>query len=220
MEKKKRDFKPLIIIILIVVLSTLIYFNFKGGTNSNSEITTSQKGDGAKEEETSNETETTTISSSGEIETGLDEKLELHATYYYEEIYYEEGDYVSEGENILKYTNGTYLQAPYNLVIKSISVPSSGSQCTDEHYIEAYSVDSLSVSISVSEDNINKISVGQEVTIVAKDGENTYIGYVTKISNSGTYSSRGTTYAVEISFENDGNLKIGMSATITMKIEN
>lgn len=214
--KKKRDFKPFIIIILIVMLGTLLYFNFKTQTNTENQAQISKTTQNSE----ATQTETTTITSSGEIEAALDEKLELHATYYYEEIYFEEGDYVQEGENILKYTNGTYLQAPYNLVIKSISIPNSNSQCTNQHYIEVYSVDNLNISISVDEDKINKINVGQEVTITTKENSQNYTGYVTKVANSGTYSSKGTTYAVDINFENDGNLKIGMSATISMKIEN
>lgn len=54
-----------------------------------------------------------TLSSSGQISTNLTENLELNTYRYFKEIYVEENDFVAEWENILKYTNGTYLTAPY-----------------------------------------------------------------------------------------------------------
>ena len=38
----------------------------------------------------------------------------------------EEDDTVKKGENILKYSNGTYLVAPYDCVITEINIPESG----------------------------------------------------------------------------------------------
>lgn len=224
--KNKKDLKPLIILILIILLITLIYLYSKKDSNISSEegeITLNGRNSSTTETEEAKverRTITNTISTSGEIKTGLDEKLELHATYYFSEMYFLENDYVKEGENILKYTNGTYLKAPYNLVIKSISIPDKGSQCTNSHYIEVYSIDTLSISININEDELNKVSVGQEVSIIPTTyTTKTYTGYITQISNSGTYSSKGTTYSATVNFENDQNLKIGMSASADIILE-
>lgn len=224
MEKKKPDYRILIIIILIIILGVFIYLyntnttpttqTTEATTTSNSTSTTTTEAQAEKK------TIQNTISSSGEIKTGLDEKLTLHATYYFSEIYYEIGDTVSAGENILKYTNGTYLTAPYNLVIASINIPNTNSQCTNSHYIQVNSTDTLSMSLTVAEDNLNKVSVGQEVSIVPTvDTSKTYTGYVISVGNSGTYSSNGSNYSVEVTFDNDGILKVGMSAKADIVLE-
>lgn len=233
-EKKKRDKKPFIIIVLIIILGAIIYaYNVKNNLVGTSEQSLdSSSTSNSTSSSTTTTTESTverktiekTISSSGEITTALDEKLSLHASYYFQEIYCSEGDYVKEGENILKYTNGTYLVAPYNLIIKSISVPSTNGQCKNSNYIEVYSLDSLQMDLSVSEDDLTEIQVGQEVKIqISSDTQKEYSGYITAISNSGTYSSSGTTYTATVTFENDGYIKIGMSGTadiVLSKAEN
>lgn len=226
-EKKKKDKKPIIIIILIIVLGVLIYVYNADGISLNStasENTTKNNSSGSTTttEEVNVEMRTIekTISSSGEISSALNEKLALHATYYFSEIYFSEGDYVEEGKNILQYTNGTYMTAPYNLVIKSVSIPSENAVCKNSHYIEVYSLDSLSIELKVLEKNLSDIKIGQEVKIkLTSDETKEYTGYITKINNSGTYSSNGTTYAATVTFENDGNIKIGMSGTANIILE-
>lgn len=132
----------------------------------------------------------------------------------------EEDDTVKKGENILKYSNGTYLTAPYDLVISSYSVPETGNKATTSNYIEVQELDNLVVSLSISESEISNISLDQEVQItLTADTSKTYTGKITKIDSIGTYSSSGTTFAVEVSLENDGNIKIGMSVSCTINIE-
>ena len=40
-----------------------------------------------------------------------------------------------------------------------------------------------------------------------------YTESIIKIDSVGNYSSSGTTFSVTVEFENDGNIKIGMTAT-------
>lgn len=230
-KKKKFDKKILLIILLVIILGVMIYFYNTDTTSSVNNAKTASTNSTSTSSSTTTteatvETKTIekTISSSGEISAAVDEKLPLHATYYYSEVYYSEGDYVEAGANILKYTNGTYLTAPYNLVIKSLSLPSVNGQCTNSNYIEVNSLDTLTITLSVSEDDLSEVKVGQEVNIeLSTDSSKKYTGYITKIGNSGTYSSKGTTYEAEVTFENDGNIKIGMSGDANIildKVEN
>lgn len=228
---KKNKTKYIIIVVLIAVFAFIIYAYQKQQNgeslflNSNSETvksttTTSEASTTTSNVEASIQTLTNTLDASGEITSALTEQLQLHATYYYSEIYYSEGDYVEEGKNILKYSNGTYLVAPYDLVIKSISVPAEGGECTNKNYIEVESTDTLTLSASISEDDLSKLSVGQNVQIAisALEGKE-YTGYVTKISETGKYSSNGSNFTVTITLENDGNIKIGMSASCEIILE-
>lgn len=161
-----------------------------------------------------------TLTSSGFVATKETTKLELDTSKYFEAMCVEEGDTVSKGENILKYTDGTYLTAPYDLVISSVNVPSTKSKCTSSNYIELSNLTTLQTTISVSESQIGSIAKGQDVEItLTADEEKTYTGKVTKIDEIGNYSASGTTFSVVIEFENDGNIKLGMSLSCTIILE-
>lgn len=210
---KKIDFRIPIIVVLIVILTIMCIFYFKedNGTisrNNNSGIV-------SKNDENSESTEvnTTIMQTTAEIKSALSENLSLHATYYFKEIYVTENQLVKEGENILQYTNGTYLVAPYDLIVTSINVPSENEQCTNSHYISVSANNVLQVQISVSESKINSISVGKDATIKIPALDNKEFEAV--VTDVGNTASNGK-FTVTIEFENDGNVYIGMTAEVTI----
>jgi len=132
----------------------------------------------------------------------------------------EEDDSVKSGENILEYTDGTYLTATANCVIKSINVPDFGSICTSSNYIEVYDTDNLVATISINEGEINNVKVGQQVEItLSSDESKTYTGTITKVDEIGTYKSSGSTFSATVEFTNDGNVKLGMSISCTITLQ-
>lgn len=127
---------------------------------------------------------------------------------------------MQEGEKILKYTNGTYLIAPYNLVITQLNIPDSGEKCTNQHYISVKTADVLAMKLQIAEDELSKVYVGQEANIQASVYEDTiYTGYVTNISSTATYSSNGSTFTATVEFQNDGKILVGMSGTCSIILE-
>ena len=222
-KKIRMEYKIIIVLILIFIFLVYAYVKKQNGEEVFNFIFSS-------EEETSSDTTiseveaeiktiSNTISSSGEVESAVTEKLSLHTTYYFSEIYVEENQYVAEGENILLYSNGTYMTAPYDLVITSINVPEESEQCTNNHYIEVSSTETLTISTTVDEDDINVVSVGQEVEITIPAIDKTYTGYITSIGETATYSSNGSTFNATITFVNDGDVKIGMTAEYEIVLE-
>ena len=211
--KKKLDFRIPIIIVLTIILSIMCYFYFK---DDNTQIQNNMKFDftNNKTEANNNNTNFTIISTTGEINSSLTEKMELHATYYLEECYATKNQLIKSGENILKYTNGTYLKAPYDLVITELNIPDEDAKCTNEHYIEISSVNNLKVQFKVSETKIDSIKLGQEAEVKIEAYEDkTLTGYVTNISST---ASNGR-FTVTVEFENDGEVLIGMTSSITIK---
>lgn len=136
----------------------------------------------------------------------------MHATYYFDEIYVEENQLVEKGEKILKYTNGTYLVAPYDLIITKINIPNKGEKCTNKHYIEVSSNNSLKVSLSVDETKISDLSIGKSAKIKISSTSEEVDGVITKISNT---ASKGK-FSVEVEFDNTGDIKLGMTANVTI----
>ena len=72
----------------------------------------------------------TSLTTSGEIVSGNTKKISLNTDYSFSTMCVEEGESVTEGQKLIKYTNGTYLQAPYNCVLISSSLPEKEEICT------------------------------------------------------------------------------------------
>jgi len=161
-----------------------------------------------------NQSKTTTLSQTAEIKSASIENVELHATYYLEEVYVTENQYIEAGTNILKYTNGTYLTAPYNCCIVKLNVPDVNGQCLNSHYIEIESTNILTVSMRIDESNINKVNVGTEAKVEVSALGKTYAGYVTHV---GSIANNGK-FTITIEFENDGNIKLGMTSTVSVNV--
>lgn len=217
--KKKISPIAIAIVVLVVILAIIIYLYVKPESSDTTNINTTQTSDGTLVAVSSIQTIENTLSSSGEIESSLDEKLSLHASYYFEKLLVDENVYIEEGTNIVEYTNGTYLTAPYDCVIVGTNLPNEDEVCTTSHYVEVKSIDSLSMNLSVSESDINKIEIGDTVDITITATNEKLEGYITSISEVGTYSSSGSYFSAKVTFENNGNLKIGMSASCEIIIE-
>lgn len=163
-----------------------------------------------------------TLTGSGEVSSKTTEKLDLTTSYYFKTMCVEDDDTVKAGENILQYTNGNYLTAPYDLVVISHDVPDADKKCTSSNYIEVSSLNTLITTIAINENEINDVEVGQDVAItLTADESKKYTGKVTKVDSVGSYAASGTTFSATVEFENDGFVKLGMSlsCTITLKEE-
>lgn len=217
--KEKKNPIVIAIIVLTIVLIAIIYLYVNPSQSSNSSNLNLTTDSDTNESKAVIQTIENTLSNSGQISSGLDEKLYLHASYYFGEILVEENVYIKEGTNIIKYTNGTYLTAPYDCVMVSNNLPAESEICTTSHYIEIKSIETLCMNLSVSETDINKIEIGDTVNITITASNEKIEGYITSISEVGTYSSSGSYFTAVVGFENNGNLKIGMSATCEIIIE-
>lgn len=224
----------ILIFILMIVLVIIVILNIKSMNKKNNTQNSSQRQmseidvmsdeqmaneqgtdtSSGKLKTSSNSDKTTTLSSAVEVKSALIEKIEPHASYYLEEVYVEENSFVAEGENILKYTNGEYLVAPYDCYIVSINLPEMEAKILNSHYVEIESKNMLTVSMKIDEANINKIEVGLEAKIKVSAIDKTYTGYVTHIAS---IASNGK-FEIDIEFENDGDVKLGMTSTAQITI--
>ena len=215
-KKIKKILPTIILVIMVGVVSFIV--GKRIGLNTDTSTTNTKIEEATVEKHTI----TKTLTSSGQIESATTEKLYLSTSYYFSSLCVEEDDIVKKGENILKYTNGTYLTAPYDLVVTSISVPTANTIASSSNYIEVKSMDTLVVSLKVSESEIANISLDDEAEItLTADSSKKYTGKISKISSVATYSSSGSTFPIEITLENDeeDNIKIGMSVSCTINIE-
>ena len=210
--------KIIIILILIIILSGLIVAyvsqNFEDTSTGNYETTNSDRSSYFSSNKEKKNENKTTIKQNSEVKSALVEKIEPHASYYLEEIFVEENQYVKKGANILKYTNGNYLTAPYDCSITELNLPKEDEKLLNSHYIQISSNNMLSVTINIDESNINQVNIGQEAKINIMTLEKEYTGYVTNVAST---ASNGK-FKVTIEFENDGTIKLGMTASVQMTI--
>ena len=161
-----------------------------------------------------------TITSSGTVSSKETEKLSLSTSKYFKSMCVEVDDTVSKGDKILKYSDGTYLKADKDCVIISTNLPTTGNKANTSNYVEVSYLDKLTIDLSINENEISNVEVGQEVEInLTADETKTFTGKITKINSVGTYSNSGTTFSVTVEFENDGNVKLGMSVSCTIIIK-
>ena len=213
--KSKINFKILIIVLILIiaiVIGSVIFFNNKN-KNNDKNFDVGRMNNMPKDSKM-NQTETkATITGTGEVSSALIENLELHATYYLEESYVQANQLVKAGENILKYTNGKYLVAPYDCVITEISIPETGKKCTNEHYVKIASNNSLSVQFKVDESKINSVSLGQSVSVSISAFEDKSLEAV--VTNISSTASNGK-FTITVEFDNDGEVMLGMTANVTI----
>ena len=221
MKHKKIIISLSIIILIVIIVVCFIVFSKK----ANSEDFAMQRPDmenmewqdrtktGSQENRT-RKNQTTTLNENSEITSAISENVELHATYYLSEVCVEEKQYVEKGANILKYTNGTYLTAPYDCYIVELNLPEIEGKCLNSHYVQIESKNMLSVSMKIDETQINNIDIGKEATIEVTAIDKKYTGYITHI---GSIATNGK-FDVTIEFENDGNVMIGMTAGVEITI--
>ena len=220
MKAKQNKKKKVIICSCIAIVVTIVVAFSINNSNQQKEDKSSTSTTKLVETKVSTQTIQKTLTTSGEIKSSSEESLSLDTSKYFSTMCIEEGDSVQAGENILKYTNGTYLTAPYDLVVESFSVPTSGNICTSSNYVKVENAKTLNMKMSINESEIALVKVGQNATISVNALENkTYTGTISKIDSIGTYSSSGSTFSAVVEFENDGNIKIGMSASCTIVLE-
>lgn len=202
----------ILIIILLVVAGGIVYYITSKESTTTEETT-------YKDVSVSKMDLENTLTSSGEV-TSETIEIELNTYRYFKTLYFEEGEYISKGTKILKYTNGTYYKAPYDLVLVGYSLPDEKKRITSKHYLQVKKVNDLEMSLSIDESEIDKVSVGQKVNITMNAFEDKiYEGEITFINQIGTYSSSGTKYSATLEFENDGDIKIGMGGNISIVLE-
>lgn len=199
-----------IILVLVIAVTALIQNAKKNSTEGEVDLVTDQAA--VMDIENS-------ISSDGKIAPAMEENLTPHTGYVLKEVVAENGQALKEGDIIIKYTNGKTLTAPYPCVIEKCNLPEVKQTLTNDHYVKIGSTDTLMMAMTVNENDFNKIKLGQTAQISVNATGNSYEGKVTFISDLADYADTGSTFDVSVTFQNDGNLKVGMSATAKVVLE-
>ena len=208
---KKIDKRIPIIIVLTIIFAIMCFFYFKDDTvdfSNFSGFTRNRTSD-----TTNDDNDTVTLTTTSQIESALTENMYLHATYKFSKLLVSQNQFVKKGTKIVKYTNGKYLKAPYDLVIVGYNIPSKNKTVGNDHYIQISSYNVLKVDFRVDESKMSNITLGKTAKVKIPALNDTEItGYVTNI----TSTADNGRFTVTVEFDNNGKVKIGMTANITI----
>ena len=143
----------------------------------------------------------------------MEEEIPLRTGYYFSEALVVDNVVIKKGTKIIKYTNGNYLTAPYDLIITKFNVPDAKKVVNSSHSITVSAFNVLSATFRVSESKIDSVYIGKTVKIKVPALNNREIeGIVTDITNTATNGR----FTATIEFDNDGDIKLGMTINITI----
>lgn len=128
---------------------------------------------------------------------------------------------IAAGEKLVTFANGETWTAPYDLVVSGYVLPekNKGAVTKDDHFIEVQRIDKVNAVLSVSETDLAAIAKGQSVKVkLGGDGTRVYDGVVAGINEVGAYAATGSKFAVTVEVLNDGNIKLGMSANLSIMV--
>lgn len=185
------------------------------------------------------------VTAAGEIVTAEEETIAFSTSKYFRAMCVEEDEFVTEGQHLILYSDGTYEDAPGDGFVTAINAPATGSVAGSSNTLTFAYSDKLMVDITVPEGEINSVSVGNHAEIaVGSDASRVYEGVISKkkaisttLLGSGSSGSSGSGsggsdqskspfgsesstayYTVSLTFDNDGTVVPGMSAICTITI--
>lgn len=163
-----------------------------------------------------------TVTGAGEVKASASEKLKPADSWHWLESFDAPlNKRVSAGDVLVTYANGEVWTAPYDLVVTSYTLPekNKGAITKDDHFIEVQRIDSVSVSMPVPEGDLASVSEGQSVAVtLGADESRVYDGTIVTVNEIGTYGATGSKFTVIVSVPNDGSIKIGMSANLSIAV--
>lgn len=136
-----------------------------------------------------------------------------------EEIYVSSNEEVLEGEDLMVFDTGYVVEAPFDGKITKIYVSEGDEVDSSTQLVNVSKNTSYKIETSVSEDDITKVKVGQNVTINVTALNKEYTGVVTTIDGEASSSGNSTSFGIVIELQGDlSDLYSGMSSELTVKI--
>lgn len=163
-----------------------------------------------------------TVTGVGEVKPLATEKLKPSDSWHWLESFdVPLNKRIAAGTTLVTYASGETWAAPFDLVVTSYNLPekNKGAVTKDDHFIEVKRIDSVSIVLAVSEADISSLAEGQPVRVtLGADEARQYDGVISNINEVGTYGATGSTFTVTVEVPNDGCIKLGMSANLSITV--
>jgi multidrug efflux pump subunit AcrA (membrane-fusion protein) len=159
---------------------------------------------------------TTNYTFSGNIETKNRQTVMSERMLQVSKLNVKEGDQVKAGAVLLKTTTGEEIKAKIKGEIANLAVDEGAQVMAGTALMDIVDYDNLQVEIKVDEYDLSAVKTGKEATVKIGALQKELTGTVGKIAKEGTVSNGVTFFVANVDLKKDPNLKIGMSAEITL----
>lgn len=164
-----------------------------------------------------------TVSGVGEVKPRATEKLKPADSWHWLESFDAPlNKRIAAGEKLVTFANGETWVAPYDLVVTDYALPekNKGAVTKNDHFIEVQRIDKVNIVLPVPETDLAALAEGQGVSVkLGADEGRAYEGVISNINEVGTYGATGSKFAITVEVPNDGSIKLGMSANLSITVD-
>ena len=159
---------------------------------------------------------TTYYSFAGNVESKNRETVISEKVMQVSEIRVKEGDVVKEGDTLLKTKAGDLIKAKIAGEIATIHVKNNAQIMAGSKLMEIVDYDNLKVNVKVDEYDVAFLENGKETAVKIGAINKEIKGTISSMSKEGQVMNGVTFFTATIDLEKDNNVKIGMSAEVTI----
>ncbi len=158
----------------------------------------------------------TYYSFSGNVEPGDEKVVTASSPVRVKTLPIEEGAVVKEDDDIIIPKSGSRVEAGMNGVLAEIYVDVDDTVATGKNLFRIADYDHPVVAFRVDEYDVGALSIGMEVTVYINALNKTLTGNISEIDREATVNGNIAYYDAKVSVPQDGTLRMGMSAEVTV----
>ncbi len=158
----------------------------------------------------------TYYSFSGNVEPGDEKVVTASSPVRVKTLPIEEGAVVKEDDDIIIPKSGSRVEAGMNGVLAEIYVNVDDTVATGKNLFRIADYDHPVVAFRVDEYDVGALSIGMEVTVYINALNKTLTGNISEIDREATVNGNIAYYDAKVSVPQDGTLRMGMSAEVTV----
>ena len=212
-KKRRRRIKKLIIWLIILLIAALAVRMFvipklKAAATLTYDSYTATQGSISN-----------SMSFSGSISVINDETLASEAAGTVRKIYVEEDEAVSQGDRLIRLSNGEIIKAGFDGEVNEISVEEGDEVSANTSLIEIVDFQNLQVSIRVDEYSVASVSVGQACNVTVTALNQTFESEITHINRIPAGGNSTAYYTVTAEFSGSEDVLPGMQVTVVIPEE-
>ncbi len=202
-RKKKRRKWPWVILLCIIALAVWFFSSTARVARESLSEETAQRRDIV-----------TYYSFEGNLIPVTDEIQTAKESLKVKEVYVAEGDAVTEGQALLRGTDGTRLYAAHTGTVETLYIEADDSLQPGSQLCRIVDYDRLEVSVSVDEYDISSLSEGKAGTVYVNAVDRAVPGVVTEISREATSEGGVSFYQVKFGVDALPDVRSGMSVEV------
>ncbi len=207
-SQKKRRKKWIWLVLALAVIGWFAYSLLTAGEQAAQALFT--------EEAVQDRDIVTYYSFSGNLTPVTDEVQTAKESLKVKEVYVAEGDLVTEGDLLLRGTDGTRIYAAYTGTVETLYAEKDDPLQPGSQIARIVDYDTLEVTVDVDEYDIGAVEIGKEGTVYLNALERSIPGVVSEVSREATTEGGVSYYEAKLQVDAGSHVRSGMSVEVTI----